>query len=121
MTNLYDNLCVIRTAIVNSIGEMTLTGRVVNYSEVLSGVSAELSVDTDFMEELSAMSENELFDLGFQYLSNESFLMMLPLWLYPFVPINTLLFDTEGNSFIVGEDQFQVYAGNWVNAGILLD
>lgn len=118
MTDLYETLCVVRTAIVNSIGEMTLTGKVVNYSEVLSDVADELSDNIDFMDTIQVLDEDELLDLGFQYLnSDESDLMLFPLWLYPFIPKDTELTSVDEEIFVVGEDVFEVYADNWVCAG----
>ncbi len=119
MTDLYETLCVVRTAIVNSIGEMTLTGKIVNYSGLLSEIADEIGEHIDFIEAVDKMTENELFDLGFNYLDGESDLMLFPLWLYKFIPYDTQLYNIEGKPFLVGEDEFQIYSNNWVNAGIL--
>ena len=118
MTDLYDTLCVIRTAIVNSMGEMLLTGRIaINYSELLYDIAAKLD-GNDFMEAIQVLNEDELIDLGFQYLnSDESNLILFPLWLHPFIPNGTELSSVDNKIFVVGDDTFKVYAGHWLNAG----
>ena len=120
MTDLYDALCVVRTSIVNSIGEMLMTGRVVNYATILSAIVDELSGDFNFVEELCDMSTDELNDLGFRYLSEDSHTMLIPLWLYPFIPEGEQLYGLDDKAFIVGEDDFEIYADSWVNAGIII-
>jgi len=106
---------------VNSIGESTLTGKTGSYSGILSQIADEMGDQIDFIEGVSSMSDSELLDLGFNYLSNDSDLMLFPLWLHKFIPDNTELRDTDGRVFIVGEDELIIWADNWVNVGIILE
>ena len=120
MTDLYETLCVVRTAIVNSIGEMTLTGSVVNYADILSDIAAEMEDRVDFIGGIQEMTDEELEDLGCSYLNADSNLMMFPLWLHKFIPEGTLLEDSQGGTVVVGEEPFAIYADNWIDAGIIL-
>ena len=116
--DIYQTLCVVRTALVNSIGEMTMTGKVVNYSTLLSDVGDELELDRDLVNELEGLTSNLLLDLGFNYINDDSDLMLFPLWLYPLIPDGAELYAIDHSTFIVGDDTFEIYADNWINAGI---
>ena len=120
MTDLYEKLCVVRTAVLNSIGEMTLTGKIVNYSNILAEISEGMGSYIIFMDEIIKLNVDDLLDLGFGYVDAESHLLLLPIWLYAFVPDDTILHAVDGEVFVVGHDEFEIYSNNWVNAGIIL-
>ena len=123
MTDIYDALCVVRTSIVNSVAEHLITGRPVvgNYATLLEDVADEINNQFNFISDLYNLSISDLEDLGFKFLNDESDLMLFPLWLYPFIPDDTMLHDIEGMHWVKGEDPVEIYADHWINAGIFTD
>ena len=123
MSNLYETLSVIKTAIANSIGERLINGNPspVNYVGLLIAAADEIAESFDFMEELEFITNVELQELGFGFLNEESDLMLFPLWLYPFIPDGTELRNISGDPVIKGEDDVDIWAGSWINMGIIID
>ena len=123
MTDLYQTLCVVRTSIANSIGESLITGETIptNYVRLMSVVADEVNTHFDFMGGVEEFTFDELEDLGFQYISIDSDLMLFPLWLYTFIPDGTELRNTKGGLIIKGEDDVAIYSENWINMGIMVD
>lgn len=118
MSNLYDMLCIVRTSVLNVIGQMYIDGKRKNLSFILESISDEINARVDFIDSLLEMSQEQLYDLGFDSLTKESGIILFPVWLYPFIPDGTKLIDIEGNVFIQGDDEAVIYNDSWVNVGI---
>lgn len=119
MSNLYDMLCVVRTSVLNVIGQMYLEGKPKNLAHILESIGDEINTRIDFIDGLLEMSQEQLYDLGFDFLNEESYIMLFPAWLYPFIPDGAKLIDIEGNVFIQGNsNEVVIYNDSWVNVGI---
>ena len=123
MTDIYDSLCVVKTAIANSLGAVMVHGRSIpiNYTGLLQTLADEVNEHYDFINGLHELSIDELEDLGFGFLDDDSDLMLFPIWLFPFIPDDTELEDIDGDLWIKGEDLPMIYADQWLNVGIYVD
>jgi hypothetical protein len=119
MSVLYDTLCVVRTSLLNAVGAKHISGgEKININNILNHIVDELEVYGDFMTEITTrMTEDQLVDLGFNYISDDSNLMMFPIWLYPFIPDMTILLDSTGEATIKGVDSIGIVNDHWINAG----
>jgi len=117
MSSPYDTLCTVRTALLNAVATRYIEGgKPLNISMILDSIVREL--DTEFIDELKNMPEEELTDLGFNYLFHGSGLMLFPIWLFPFIPDGTSLVDVNNMGFIKGVDGVEIYSDHWINVGI---
>jgi len=117
MSSLYENLCAVRTALLNAVATKYIEGgHPLNIAFILDSIVNEIG--DDFMSEIMNLSETELMDLGFNYLHAESSLMLFPIWLYPFIPDGTALIGVNGNDFIKNEDMVEIYSDHWIGAGL---
>lgn len=119
--SLYDKLCVVRTSIVNVIGQSLFTNKQPNMGALLESIAEEISELDDFVEEVLNMTEEELLDLGFAYLNDETDFMLIPVWLFPFIPYGTELIDKDDNIFVLEDDTPpDLHGDSWLNAGLYL-
>ena len=119
MTDIYDTLCVVRTALLNSIAEhLIAANRVPNYVEVLESVAEEVGRQYDnIIVDLQELSIDDLEDLGFRFLSDESDMMLFPLWLYPFIPDEAMLHTVDDDIWVKSDSPAVAYADHWLNVG----
>ena len=124
MSQLYQNLNIVRTSIMNVIAHTYFDGKQRNVSKVLQEAAYELSSDS-FMDELMELSLDELLDLGFEFVNDqdvsdelEGNLMLFPLWLVVFIPNGTVLESLDGTYLEAGVDNIPPYADHWLCAGI---
>ena len=123
MSDLYRNLNVVRTAILNVIAHSYFDGKQRNVSRILQDTANELS-DDSFMDDLLKLRVDELEELGFDFVEAEVMdqedgnLMLFPVWLLPFIPNGTVLEAVDGAHLEVGLDNIQPYADHWLCVGI---
>lgn len=77
----------------------------------------ELGQAYDFDQELFSLSVDELLDLGFEFSTMDEELILVPLWLYPFIPRGTIMVDLDYEQFCVGDDEPEICDHYWVNFG----
>lgn len=116
MSNLYNNLCTVRTSMMNVIGYMYITGKPINTTKILRSTANELN-DDGFVEEIMSLSKEQLYDLGFEYIHADDTFMLFPTWLYPFIPDGESLLDLSDNEVVIGMDAVELYGDHWVNIG----
>jgi hypothetical protein len=117
----YDMLCLIRTSVLNAIVESALRKTPTNISKLLDSVGDEIFQYFDFERELFELDEDELLDLGFDYLDNNTTFMLIPVWLYAFLPNGATLLDIEGEVFVKGTDAPRIHGNQWMNVGFFYD
>lgn len=121
---LYYKLSVVRTSMMNVIGNMYIDGKPRNLPQTLADVAEELFEGDEFLDGLDDLTNNELIDLGFNEIVlnlEDGFMWLFPAWLAPFIPKGTELETVDGKSVIVGIDPLSIYADHWLNVGIRLD
>lgn len=121
MSKLYNALCEVRTSLLNVIGQQHINGRSVNFPKLLDAIGEEI-VDhmdnDDFVDEFMNMTEDQLFDLGFNYLNEEGFMMLIPAWIFPLIPEGVELETVDGIVFILEDNsEVDLYGDSWVNVG----
>lgn len=117
MSSFYETLCTVRTALLNAVATKYIEGgRPINILFILDSIVNEIG--DDFMSEIMNLSETELIDLGFNYLHKETSFMLFPIWLYPFIPDDTILTSVDGHDFIKGVDVITIYSDHWISAGL---
>ena len=126
MSNLYNALCEVRTSMLNIIGQQYLDGRPRNLPRLLKVVGEEISdhmnVPDEFTEEFMDMTEDQLLDLGFNYLNDESSVMLIPAWIFPLIPDGVLLQTVEGEVFEMEDDTtIELHGDSWVNASFYIE
>ena len=121
MSNLYENLKLVHVSMMNVIGHMYLDGKPRNVVKLIQDVGSEFAYDT-FMEELLSLPQEQLIDLGFDYIMEDCAysLLMFPAWLAPFIPDGTELAGINGEVVVVGVDDISIYADHWLDVGILV-
>lgn len=122
MSNLYENLKLVHVSMMNVIGHMYLDGKPRNMVKLINDVGSEFAYD-GFMDELLALPHDQLIDLGFEYIMDDSVynILMFPAWLAPFIPEGTKLTGINGGVIIVGIDEISTYADHWLDIGVSLD
>lgn len=124
MSNLYETLSIVRTSMLNVIGKSYIEGerRPINMANILEDAAQEINDYIDFEFELFELSEDQLEDLGFEYLDKQkSMFMLLPLWLYPFIPDSMELINVNGNKFVKNVSIVECYGEHWINAGFFYE
>lgn len=122
MSQLYKNLSIVRTSIMNVISHSYFDGKPRNVGLILQDAAEELSDDM-FMDDIMELSMDELLDLGFDFVEDECMdqpggnLMLFPVWLLPFIPNGTVLEAVDGAHLEVGLDTISPYADHWLNVG----
>ena len=108
-----------RTALLNAIGLRYLShGKPLAISLILESLAEEVLQHFDsFIDELNNMTDEQLFDLGFNYLETTSRLMLFPVWMYVFIPDDAILYDIEGNEYCKRSDDVSVYGNHWLDVG----
>lgn len=119
----YDTLCIIRTSVLNAVVEAALKNNTgANIVKLLDSISEEIICNNfDFERELFELEEEELLDLGFDYLDDESDFMLFPIWLLAFMPEGATFLDVDDEPFCKGTDTVKVYNNQWINVGFYLD
>ena len=113
--NLHTTLSAVRNSMMNVVATNILFGKHYRIEDVFESVVLELS-RYNIGEELFDLSEDELHDLGFEYL-DERGLMLFPVWIVPFIPRGMHLVAIDGSQFISGVDDYSVYNDQWVDFG----
>ena len=76
----------------------------------------------DFVDEFMNMTEDQLLDLGFSYLNEDGFMMLIPAWIFPLIPEGVELETVDGDVFILEENStIELYGDSWVNAGFHIE
>jgi hypothetical protein len=114
--NFYSILSTVRNSMMNVIATNSLFGKHYKIEDVYEAVVLEMS-RYDVGQELFDLTEEELFDLGFEYLDRERGLMLIPVWIVPFIPRGTNLVSIDGSQFIVGYDDYSIHNDHWVDFG----
>lgn len=115
--DLFTALCTVRNSMMNILASNILFNTRYRIEHVLETVSLELA-QYDTGNGIFDLSEDQLFDLGFEYLDkDERPLMLFPIWVVPFIPRGTNLVSVDGSQFIAGIDDFEIYNDHWVNFG----
>ena len=104
----------------NVIGQTYLDGKQRNLPALLKSIGDEITDHVEFVNEVMEMTENELLDLGFDYLNEYDDFMLIPAWLLPLIPEGTLLYSVDGRIFELNDNaDVALYGDNWINAGFL--
>lgn len=117
----FETLETAKVFICNLVVANHITGGDINFNvEIIEDISQEVDSIFDVGEELAGLTEDDLLDLGFGHPHSESELFMVPTWIFPLLPKGAKLYTQDGDEWIVGEDEFSLIRGQWVNGGFYL-
>jgi hypothetical protein len=118
MSVFYQTLCDVRTSLLNAVGVRSLKGpESPDIEHILHSIETQLNNSVDFIEGIGTLSEDELLNLGFNFVNEADNFILFPVWLYPLIPDNTVLIDVEGNQVIKDMDVFDIHCNHWLSAG----
>jgi len=120
MSNLYSTLCVVRNSLLNAFGTKYLEGgKPLNVNRILNQIADDLTAYIDIVNDLENLSIEELHDLGFSYIDDDSDLVLFPIWIYPLLPEGTQLINSNRELVVVGIDTVNIHNDHWLDLGFI--
>jgi hypothetical protein len=118
MSVFYLTLCDVRTSLLNAVGVRSIKGsESPDIEHILRSIETQLNNSGDFIKGIGTLSEEELLDLGFNFVNEADNFILFPVWLYPLIPDGTVLIDVEGNQVVKDMDAFEIHCNHWLSAG----